>query len=305
MADLALDKVGFLNSASPEGMAPYEASFVSGLRDKGLIEGQHVTIIRKYAGGNYGTQLQQDADGLVGEAGIKVIAATGGLVAAQAALKFAPDELPVLFIVGSSPGSLRFKGSTSGPPRNAKGVNASATDRIAQRLAHFRKLTDNSTDKIGLLLRPDTDVHDIEKRMPHGLIPVDVTNNNFAAAFQSAIDLGCKGILVTADPYFTSQRKTIIDLARHRRIPAAYAWREYPVDGGLMSFGTSLPDAYRLIGQYAGEIVNGTRIDDLRTIVEPPGKLVIRRAAAEELGLHIPPGFPSGTEIIEGALPPL
>ena len=282
-----LPRIGFLNSASQNGMRDLKGSFLDGLAAENFVEDQNVHITWKWAEGDYNGQLQQWAHDLVGE-GVNVIATTGGLVSAQAAVRARGTQTtPILFIVGSNPAQLEFQQGTHGRPRNATGVNASATDNMQPRAQRFRQLT--HATKVALLLRPNTSVHGIEHGMAPGLglTPIDVVNDNFAAAFQSAIRQGCNGILVTADPYFTSQRRTIVDLARQNHLPAGYAWSQYVDAGGLMSYGASLAQAYFDVGRYAGKILNGRPVEQLPIIVEPPPHLIINEQTAKELGLDI------------------
>jgi putative tryptophan/tyrosine transport system substrate-binding protein len=282
-----LPRIGFLNSASQNGMRDLKGSFLDGLATENFAEDQNVHITWKWAEGDYNGQLQQWANDLVRE-GVNVIAATGGLVSAQAAVRARRAQTtPILFLVGSNPDQLEFEQGTHGRPRYATGVNASATEHLPLRAQRFRQLT--HATKVALLLRPNTSVYNIEHGMAPGLrlTAIDVVNKDFAAAFQSAIRQGCNGVLVTADPYFTSQRRTIVDLARHNHLPAGYAWSQYVDAGGLMSYGASLAQAYFDVGRYAGKVLSGTPVEELQIIVEPPPQLIINEQSANELGLDI------------------
>ena len=71
------------------------------------------------------------------------------------------------------------------------------------------------------------------------------------------------GLLVVGDPFFNSRRDQIVALVTRIGVPAMYEWREYAAAGGLMSYGTNLPAAYRTVGAYAGRIIKGEKAADL------------------------------------------
>ena len=121
------------------------------------------------------------------------------------------------------------------------------------------------------------------------LLILEVTvDSGFEAAFASAVQQRAGGLLVSADAFFTSKRDQIIELAARHRLPAAYPWREYALAGGLMSYGASIPDAYRLIGDYAARILKGAKPADLPVQQPTTFDLVLNVKTANTLGLQIP-----------------
>jgi putative tryptophan/tyrosine transport system substrate-binding protein len=115
------------------------------------------------------------------------------------------------------------------------------------------------------------------------------TEQDVDAAFARLAELPVRALLVAADPFFNTRREKLIDLAARGAIPAIYEFRDYPVAGGLMSYGISLADAYRQVGLYAGRILRGESAADLPVVQPTKFELVINLKTANSLGLKVPP----------------
>ena len=100
--------------------------------------------------------------------------------------------------------------------------------------------------------------------------------------------VGIDAMLVCADPFFDTRRERIIAFAAQRRLPAIYQFREYALSGGLMSYGISLPDGYRQVGIYAGQILKGAKPADLPIVQSIRFEFVINLRTAKSLGLEVP-----------------
>jgi putative tryptophan/tyrosine transport system substrate-binding protein len=291
--------IGFLNSGSPSPFTKYFEVFRQGLEDTGYIEGENVEIIPRWAEGDYGA-LQSQAAELVAR-GVKVIAATGGLVSALEAVK-ATAKIPIVFLGGVDPAQVEFVKGTKGPPPNATGVDTSTTASVPERLAKLRELAPNAT-KVAVLLRPGTLVYESEKdqAVKASLEIVEASDESqYEPAFALAVKKGANAIIICADPSFTNMRQKLVALAKHFKLPAAYSFRPYPEAGGLMSYGPILRKAYRQVGEYTGKILNGMHPGELPVVVMQIADFeeVINSSTAKGLGLELTHKRRKGAQII-------
>ena len=285
--------IGFLNIASPRAFAGFVAAFHRGLNAGGFVEGRNVAIEYRWAEGDFDRLREQAAD-LV-RRHVAVIVATGGTTTALVA-KNATETIPVLFISGANPVDEGLVTSFSRPGGNATGVSVYTSQLVGKRLELLRELLPGGAI-IALLGNPTGVVHKLETKDLNQvmnaaglqLLVLEVTDESgFEAAFASAVQQRAGGLLVSADAFFTSKRDQIIEFAARHRLPAAYPWREYALAGGLMSYGASIPDAYRLIGDYTARILNGAKPADLPVQQPTTFNLVLNLKTANSLGLQIP-----------------
>jgi putative ABC transport system substrate-binding protein len=294
--------IGFLNSASPEPFALLLSAFHQGLKDGGYVQGKNVTVEYRWADGHY-DRLPALAADLVRRR-VTVIAATGGTVTARAA-KAATTTIPILFIAGPNPVGDGLVSSFNRPGGNVTGVSVYTSELAPKRLELLRELVPKAT-KIAMLVNPDNaadrkDAQTIMQKAGLSLLTLSATvETEFEREFISATHQGVQALLVSADPFFNSQRTQLVSLAARYAVPAAYPWSEYAKAGGLMSYGTSIPGAYRQIGQYVTRILKGANPADMP--VEQPTKFefVINLKTAKTLGIEVPPGLSArADEVIE------
>jgi putative ABC transport system substrate-binding protein len=301
----AIPVIGFLNIASPRAFAGFVAAFHQGLNAGGYVEGRNVAIEYRWAEGDYDRLREQAAD-LVRRQ-VTAIVATGGTTTALVA-KNATRTIPLLFISGANPVDEGLVSSFSRPDGNATGVSVYSSELVGKRLQLLGELLPKGAT-IALLGNPTSAVYkneikDLEQAAEIAglrlLILEVTTESGFEAAFASAARARAGGLLVSADAFFTSKRGQIVELAARHGLPAAYPWREYARAGGLMSYGASMPDAYRLIGEFAARILKGARPGELPVRQPMSFDLVLNTKTANTLDLQIPATLlATASEIIE------
>ena len=290
----AMPVIGFFQSASPGGYAPLVASFLEGLKDAGYIEGKNVTVDYQWAEG-HPDRLPAMAGDLVRRQ-VAVIVAGGGDAPALAAKK-ATDKIPIVFISGGEPVRVGLVASLNRPGGNVTGVSFIVTELIPKRLELLHELVPKVVT-VGALVNPNYSGADHQRgelqeaATATGLqvhIVTAGTQPDIDMAFASLVQQGIDTLLVANDPFFTSHRDQIVALAARYAIAASYSGREFVDTGGLISYGPSLTDAYRLAGTYVGKVLNGTNPADLP--VQQPTKFdfAINLKTAKALGLTVPP----------------
>jgi ABC-type uncharacterized transport system substrate-binding protein len=291
----AMPVIGYLSSQSPNTFAHLAAAFRQGLRDTGFVEGDNVTIVYRWAENQMG-RLPGLATELVGRQ-VAVIAATGGPAAVFAA-KAATTSIPIVFIAGDDPVKRGLVASLARPGGNLTGANFFGTELSPKRLELLRELLPAAT-RIAMLVNPDNAaiteamVRDVEAAaramgLQSQIVKVG-TSREIETAFTNFMRERPDALFVSTDPLLNSRRVQMVQLAARHAIPAIYGERDYTEVGGLMSYGASLADAYRQIGDYAGRILKGAKPADLPVVQSIKFELVINVPTARMLGLTVPP----------------
>jgi putative tryptophan/tyrosine transport system substrate-binding protein len=289
----AMPVIGFLNSASPEAFAPFVVAFKSGLNEAGYVEGRNVAIEYRWAEGKY-DQLQVLAAELVRQQ-VAVVVATGGTNSAVAA-RAATATIPIVFNT-VDPVKDGLAASFNRPGGNATGVSLFANALAPKRLELLRELLPSAAVIVVLLDANSTDAEIQLREVQAAADSVNQqiytltigTDREFDTAFASPVLRQAGALLVAGSPFFTSRRDQIVALAARDSVPAIYEWREFAAAGGLMSYGTSLRDAYRQVGVYAGRILKGEKPADMPVVQPIKFELVINLRTAKALGLDVPP----------------
>ena len=301
----AMPVIGFLQAISADATAHMLAAFQNGLREVGYVEGQNVEIVYRYADGQY-DRLPGLAVELV-RSQVAVIAATGGDAAVLAA-RAATATIPIVFTIGSDPVALGYVASLNRPGGNVTGVVLLTSNLGAKRIGLLRQLIPK-VDAVGVLVNPTYPVSAAQlKEVQEAAANINVrlivanasADRDFESAFALLVQQGAGALLVAADPFFYSRRDQIVGLAARYAIPAIYEWREYAFAGGLMSYGTSVTDAYRLAGVYTGRVLKGEKPAELPVMQTTKFDFVINLKTAKALGLDVPIGMSAGAdEVIE------
>jgi putative tryptophan/tyrosine transport system substrate-binding protein len=288
-----LPVVGFLSSRSPNESASAVAAFRQGLAEAGYVEGQNVDIAFRWAEGQYDRLPTLVAD--LTRRQVAVIFATGGNPPAFAA-KAGTTTIPIVFITGSDPVQIGLVASLHHPGGNVTGVSLFTSLLVAKRLELLREFLPAATTIAFLVnpsnsnAEPDTKVARTAARtLGQQLVVVSAdTENGIDAAFATVIQQRADALLVNTDAFFLAQRKQLVALAARHSLPTIHDLREFTAAGGLVSYGTSLAEAYRRAGSYVGKILKGEKPADLPIVQPIKFDLVINLKTAKALGFEIP-----------------
>ena len=291
-AQPTLPAIGFLDSTSPASLGPFVEDFRKGLAEVGFVEGRNVRIEYRWADGQY-DRLPGLAAELV-RIPVSVLAATG--VTAALAAKASTTTIPIVFHTGGDAVKIGLVASLAKPGGNVTGVVSLNKILVPKQLEMLRELVPKA-HVIGFLVNPN-----------NGVIRLDTSNMREAAqakgvqlqiaearntteidtAFRSLAERRVDALVVQVDPVLDGRREQLAALAARYRIPAMSAYPEFVGAGGLVSYGNSRADAYRLEGNYAGRILKGERPATMPVQQSVKTQLVINLKTSKALGLTVP-----------------
>jgi putative ABC transport system substrate-binding protein len=289
---IGMPVVGFLLVGSPDVYVPYLAAYRQGLNEAGFTEGRNVVIEYRWGNGDFNRMPALAAD-LV-ERQVNVIVAGASTKIAKAAT----TTIPIVGFSSGDPVRSGLVASLNRPGGNVTAVGLFAFSLGAKRFELLRELIPSA--KIMAVLTnpydPDSDtkvdlaeVEVAARKVGQKLSVLNASSpRDFEPAFTAMSQQGAVALLVMSDPLFFSQRGQLIALADRYAIPAIYEWRQFAAEGGLMSYGSSLPDAYRQLGIYTGKILNGVKPADLPVMQAVKIELVLNLKTAKKLNLTFP-----------------
>ena len=261
--------IGFLHSASAAAFAAALAAFRKGLSDAGYVEGQNVAIEYRWAEGQ-NDRLPTLAAELVRRR-VAVIVTPGSTVATLAA-KAATATIPIVFSVGTDPVKNGLVASFNRPGGNATGINDFGVGLGAKRLGLLHELLPRAA-RFGVLVNPDNPlvtesiVAELQTAAQAIGRQIEVvaarTNGDIDTAFATLVEKRADALLPSPDPLFVTRRVQLITLAVRHALPALYHRRELAEAGGLMSYGSDLPDQYRQAGVFVGRILKGEKPSEM------------------------------------------
>jgi putative tryptophan/tyrosine transport system substrate-binding protein len=288
----ALPVIGWLNPASPDSVTAYLAALLDGLKEGGFVEGRHVTFEYRWAEGQ-NDRLPPLAADLVRRQ-VNVIVA-GGTPAALAA-KAATATIPIVFSLGGDPVKAGLVASVNRPGGNVTGVTNVTTTLAAKRLDILHNLVP-STASIGVLIDPTgpsssqqrADLQEAATALGLQLIFLNTSNETeIEAAFAILLRQRIGALIVTDSAILNGYRQQLVTLARFNAIPAMYTFREFAATGGLISYASSITQAFRLAGIYVARVLKGEKPADLPVQQPTKFELVINLKTAKALGLIVP-----------------
>jgi putative tryptophan/tyrosine transport system substrate-binding protein len=284
--------IGLLDLRSPDTVGDRLPAFRQGLKASGYVEGENVAIVYRWAE-NEIDRLPELAAELVGRK-VNVIATVGNEVGVIA--KKATQSTPIVFVVSQDPVRLGLVASLARPGGNVTGINFFSGELVGKQLGLLRELVP-AASRIGVIVNPANPSS--AERTVKGVAAVSAiglhiqtltasTSGEIDAAFLTLVRERYDALLLASDPFFSSRRVQLVSLATRHAIPAIYSQRDFTEIGGLMSYGSSITDAWRQSGAYVGRILAGAKPSDLPVLQSNKLELVINAQTARIFGLAVP-----------------
>ena len=291
-AQPAMPIVGFLNGASYDLSKHLVRAFHEGLRETGYVEGRDVVFEYRSAEGQY-ARLPKLAADLVSQQ-VNVLVATGTPTGLPA--KAATSTIPIVFVTGSDPVQQGLVPSLHRPSGNLTGATTLAVEMGQKRLELLHELVPRAT-LIGALVNPkgpnlEPLMQDLQAAARNIGLPLHIVHasaeGDFDSAFAELSRAQAGGLVIGTDTFFNSQSAKLGALTLRRAIPAIYQYREFTAGGGLMSYGGSITEAYRVAGIYTGRILKGEKPADLPVQQSTKAELFINLNTAKAMALNVP-----------------
>jgi putative tryptophan/tyrosine transport system substrate-binding protein len=289
----ALPVVGYLGAGSPAPAASVLAIFRQTLAEAGYVEGRNVAIEYRFAEGQYDRLPALAAELVRRQVAVIVAVPTPAALAAKAAIA----TIPIVFIAAEDPVKVGLVANLARPGGNVTGGSILFAELGPKQLGLLRELVPTAA-RIGLLINPsNVNAEDVTKDLTAAgaamgvKIEVVQASNilEIDAAFASLVRKRADALVTGTDSFFFNRRLQLATLATRHAIPAVFNAREYVEAGGLMSYGTSLTEAFRQVGIYTGRILQGAKPADLPVVQSSKFEFVINLSTARALGLEIPP----------------
>jgi ABC-type uncharacterized transport system substrate-binding protein len=286
--------IGFLGVSSFENMGGgVLLDFKRGLAETGYLEGNNVAIEYRWADEHY-DRLAALALDLV-QHKVAVMVAPGSPAALPA--KAATTVIPIVFMIGSDPVKLGLVASLNRPSGNVTGVSYFNEEVAPKRLELLHEFVPTAKS-IALLVNPTNpaqaaaQTEELQAAVRALGLHLEIAKASnpieIADAFATLVRNRVEALQIGVDPVFGNHIDQIVALAQRDKIPTIYPWREFTAAGGLMNYGASIPDAFRQVGVYTGQILKGANPAELPVQRPTKLKLVVSLKAARTLGTEFP-----------------
>jgi ABC-type uncharacterized transport system substrate-binding protein len=296
--------VGFLNTRGAGDDPQLLVAFRRGLAELGYIEGKNLAIEYRWADSHY-DRLPALAADLV-QKNVAVIIANG---AAIRIAKKATASIPIVFVVGSDPVETGLVASLNKPGGNVTGISILDVKLGPKRLELLHQLNPAKAG-VAVLVNPDAparariildDLKTAAQALGLKLHVLNAsTDRDLEAAFATVKQLEAGGMIIGGESFFNSRGKELGALSLRYSVPTIYQFRKFALAGGLLSYGTSLTEAYRLLGMYTGRVLKGEKPADLPVQLATKVEMIINLKTANALGLSVPPTLlATADEVIE------
>ena len=297
--------IGYLGPEEPGAFASRVNAFRDGLAEAGYLEGRNVAIEFCWAKGEY-DKLAVLASDLAARQ-VAVIVAVGGAPSALAA-KAATATIPIVFEMGGDPVALGVVPSLSRPGGNCTGVSSLNVEVGPKRLESLHEVVPPAT-AFGVVLNPASPTANSQLNSLRAaaealgvklVVLHAATEQEIEPLFERFCLMGAAGLVFTSDPVFAFRSEQLAALAARHAVPAITQSRDFPVAGGLMSYGGDFVQSHREAGVYAGRILKGEKPSDLPVQRVTNVELFVNLKTARSFGLTVPPGLLArAEEVIE------
>ena len=295
--------IGFLNGGSAWEYARAAAAFRQGLSETGYVEGHNVLVEYRWAEGHY-ERLPELAADLVRRQVTVIAANTQAVPAAKAAT----TTIPIVFATSADPVAAGFVASLNRPGGNVTGVSSLSVEIGPKRLQLLHEMVPTATVMAVLInpTNPNAEAQSSAMQAAARDIGLQLhvlhatTERDFDTAFATLVQLRAGALVIGADVFLSNRSEQLAALALRHTVPAIFLYREFVAAGGLMSYGESARDSFRLSGVYAGRILKGEKPADLPVLQATKFQLIINLKTAKALGLTVPlPLLGLADEVIE------
>ncbi|ACA20684.1 protein of unknown function DUF534 [Methylobacterium sp. 4-46] len=299
----ALPVLGYLGAETPERVASRLEAFRTGLADAGFVEGRDVAIAYRWADGRY-EQLPALAKELAGS-GIAVLVAPGGAPVVLAA-RAATGTIPIVFEMGGDPVVLGVVDDLARPRGNLTGVSSLSVEVSNKRLELMKELFPTAA-ALAIAFNPTSPTAGSQLaglRAAAGSLGLQLhmleasREDGFEDLFTAPRRLGAAGLVFTSDPFFAYRSARLAMLANRHGLPAITQSRDFPMAGGLMSYGGDFTQTHRQAGAYAGRLLRGEKPRDLPVQLVTKLELFANVRAAARLGVTLPPSILSSADVV-------
>jgi putative ABC transport system substrate-binding protein len=284
--------IGFLRASTAVGSAHLLAALHRGLNELGFVEGKNLTIEYRWAEGQSARLPALAADLVSRQVAVMVAGASEASIAAKAAT----STIPIVFVTAADPVASGLVASLNRPGGNATGVSYLTSALGAKRLELVHQMVP-AAKSVAVLMNPGNPtsgplMRDVQAGAQVLGLQIQVTtvtnSDDLESVFAHVAQQRPGALIMSADPRFTARAAQLAALAARHALPVIYTTREFAEAGGLMSWGTSLTEQYRLAGTYAGKILKGAKPADLPVLLPDKYELTINLKTAKALGLDVP-----------------
>jgi putative ABC transport system substrate-binding protein len=292
-AQQTMTVIGFLRDSTAEGSVHFVAGLRKGLAEAGFVEGRNLTIDYAWTDSQTERLPALAAELARRRASVIVSSAINATIAAKAAT----STIPIVFAIANDAVAFGLVASLNRPGGNVTGVSYLTSELGGKRLGLMHEILPKVTD-FAVLAHPNNPtgvmfISDAEAAARTVGLRLEVFHASNDAeidgAFPAVTARQLGALLVANDPLFTARRERIVALAARHAVPTIYTTREFADAGGLISYGPSLPEVYRLTGKYVGRILKGDKPADLPVLLPTTFEMIVNQKAAKALSLEVPP----------------